>query len=113
MTLMRGDVVLIRMLFHQASGSKVRPALVLLDIGDDDFVAAPVTSQSRVSEYDLSIERWQAAGLNVASYARIHKLTVLSKADVARKLGSLSDVDRGSLNVLLCRAFCVEVHEER
>jgi len=39
MTLQTGDVVLIRMRFHQTQGSKVRPALVLLDTGDDDFVA--------------------------------------------------------------------------
>ena len=45
MTLRLGEVVLIRMLFHQAPGSKVRPALVLLDAGDNDFVAAPITSQ--------------------------------------------------------------------
>jgi hypothetical protein len=43
MTLRLGEVVLIRMLFHQAPGSKVRPALVLLDPGDNDFVAAPIT----------------------------------------------------------------------
>ena len=33
--------------FHQAVGGKVRPAIVLLDAGDDDFVAAPVTSRDR------------------------------------------------------------------
>jgi len=49
MTLRLGEVVLIRMQFHQAPGSKVRPALVLLDTGDDDFVAAPVTSEPRLS----------------------------------------------------------------
>jgi hypothetical protein len=39
----RFEVVLIRIDFHQASGFKVPPAVVLLDTGDDDFVAAPVT----------------------------------------------------------------------
>jgi hypothetical protein len=33
--------------FHQSAGAKVRPALVLLDTGDEDFVAAPITSQAR------------------------------------------------------------------
>lgn len=41
MTLRPGEVVLIRIDFHQASGGKVRPAVVLLDAGDDDFVGAP------------------------------------------------------------------------
>lgn len=79
MTLQTGEVVLIRMQFHQTQGSKVRPALVLLDTGDDDFVAAPVTSQLRTSEFDFALADWRAAGLNVPSFARVHKLTVLPK----------------------------------
>ena len=43
------------MQFHEATGAKVRPAVVLLDTGDSDFVAAPVTSQARNSEFDLTI----------------------------------------------------------
>ena len=101
-----GEVVLIRMQFQQTPGSKVRPALVLLDAGDDDFVAAPITSQPRFSDYDLAIEDWRATGLNVASSVRIHKLTVLAKADVVRSLGLVSDTDRESLIDVLCRAFC-------
>jgi mRNA interferase MazF len=63
MTLRFGEVVLIRMQFHQAAGAKVRPALVVLDTGDDDFVAAPITSQARHSDYDLAMEDWRTAGL--------------------------------------------------
>lgn len=82
MTLRLGEVILIRMQFHQTPGFKVRPALVLLESGDDDFVAAPITSQARLSEYDCTIGDWRAAGLNVASSVRLHKLTVLEKAEV-------------------------------
>ena len=39
MTLRSGDVVLIRMQFHQATGAKVPTAMVLLDTGDDGLVA--------------------------------------------------------------------------
>lgn len=106
MILQFGEVVLIRMQFHQATGAKVRPAMALLDTGDEDFVAAPITSQARHSEYDLAIEDWRAPGLNVASYIRVHKLTVLAKADVVRNLGLASERDRESLIGLLCRAFC-------
>src|SRR5262249_47555552 len=106
MTLRLGEVVLIRMQFHQSQGSKVRPAVVLLDTGDDDFVAAPITSQLKVSKCDLSMKDWRGAGLNVPSSIRIHKLTVLSKIDIARSLGCLSDKDHESLVTSLCRAFC-------
>lgn len=106
MTLQFGDVVLIRMDFHQTAGAKVRPAVVMLDTGDEDFVAAPITSQVRNSNWDLRIEQWQKAGLNAASYTRAHKLAVLAKADIARQIGSLASEDRVRLNSLLCDALC-------
>ena len=106
MTLQAGDVVLIRTQFHQAQGSTIRCALMLLDTGDDDFVAAPVTSQARASEFDFAILDWRAAGLNVPSSARIHKLTVLPKTYVVRRLGSCADPDHASLLEALCRIFC-------
>ena len=81
MKLQGAEVVLIRMQFHQAQGSKIRPALVLFDAGDEDFLAAPITSQPRASEFDLVVADWQAAGLNVPSTARVHKLTVGQSGD--------------------------------
>lgn len=108
MTLHPAEVVLIRLQFHQAQGSKIRPAIVLLDTGDDDFVAAPVTSHARSSEFDLVLEGWQEAGLNVPSFVRVHKLTVLAKADIVRRIGICSTADRRAIRTVTCRAFCPE-----
>ena len=94
------------MQFHQATGAKVKPAVGLLDAGDADFVAAPLTSQARHSDYNLAMEDWRVAGLNVASYIRVHKVSVLAKADTVRSLGLLAEGDREALVLLLCRAFC-------
>lgn len=105
MRLQAGEVILIRMEFHAAAGGKVRPAVVLLDAGDDDFVAAPITSQPRNSEFDLPIQQWRAAGLNVGSTIRVHKLTVLAKGEIVRRLGALAGPDREALISLLRRAF--------
>jgi mRNA interferase MazF len=105
MKLQLGDVVLLRMEFHQAVGGKVRPAIVLLDAGDDDFVAAPVTSRAKLSEYDLPLQEWKIAGLNVPSFVRVHKLTVLPKSGIVRKLGVLTEPDRDALVQILARAF--------
>ena len=105
MKLQIGDVILLRMEFHQTEGGKVRPAIVLLDAGDADFVAAPVTSRPRLSEYDLPVEEWKEAGLNVPSFIRIHKLTVLPKSGIVRQLGSLTKSDRDALTRILARAF--------
>ena len=58
MTLQFGEVVLIRI---QATGAKVRPAVVLLDSGDDDFVAAPIKSQVRTTIGRSKIgEQWDS-----------------------------------------------------
>jgi mRNA interferase MazF len=105
MNLQLGEIVLVRMEFHQTEGAKVRPAVTLLDTGDDDFVAAPVTSIHRLSEYDLPIREWKAAGLNVPSFVRVHKLTVLPKNGIVRRLGGLKKNDREALIRLVARAF--------
>jgi hypothetical protein len=57
MTLQTGEVVLIRIDFHQTPGGKLRPAVVLLDSADDDFVAAPITSRARMSNFDVPIHQ--------------------------------------------------------
>ena len=108
MTLRPGEIVLIRIDFHQASGGKLRPAAVLLDSGDDDFVAAPVTSRSWVSDFDVPIHQWREAGLNTASTIRVHKLTVLAKDEIVRRLGELSATDRIALAEVLRRAFSID-----
>lgn len=108
MTLAFGEVVLIRIPFQEAPGAKVRPAAVLLDSGDDDFVAAPITSRAQSFRYDLVVRDWSAAGLNVASWIRVHKLTVLTKASIVRPLGQLSESDRASLASVVRDAFCAD-----
>ena len=77
----------------------------MLDSGDDDFVAAPVTPRFRVSAFDVAIHQWREAGLNAASTIRVHKLTVLAKTEIARRLGELTVADRAALAEALRRAF--------
>ncbi|MGJ5814358.1 type II toxin-antitoxin system PemK/MazF family toxin [Paludibaculum fermentans] len=108
MTLRPGEVVLIRIDYHQTPGGKVRPAIVLLDADDDDFVAAPITSRSRTSDYDVPIVQWREAGLNSPSTMRIHKLTVLAKSEMARRIGALVQEDRATLASALRMAFFLE-----
>jgi mRNA interferase MazF len=108
MTLRAGEVVLIRIDFLSGVGGKLRPAVVLLDSGDDDFVAAPITSRLRVSDYDVPIQQWREAGLNTASTIRVHKLTVLAKDEIVRRLGDLAEADRTTLREVLGRAFSLD-----
>jgi mRNA-degrading endonuclease toxin of MazEF toxin-antitoxin module len=86
----------------------VRHAVVLLDSADDDFIAAPITSSNRVSGFDVPILQWREAGLNTASTIRVHKLTVLAKDEIVRRLGELADADRIALSEVLRRAFSLD-----
>jgi len=106
MILRFGDVVLSRLPFHQSDGSKIRPAVVVLDVGDDDFVMAPVTSRIRQSDYAFLIHDWLAAGLTMASCIRIDKTTLLSKNAIIRKLGQLELQDRDAFASIVCKVFC-------
>jgi len=108
MTLRPGEVVLIRIDFHQMPGGKVRPAVVLIDSRDDDFVAELITSQPRHTDFDIAVRQWREAGLNVASTIRVHKLTVLAKDEIVRRLGELAATDRTALAEVLRRTFSVE-----
>src|ERR1039458_2864077 len=108
MTLRPGEVVLIRIDFHQTPGGKLRPAVVLLDSADDDFVAAPITRRPRVSDFDVPIHQGSEAGLNTASTIRVHKLTVLAKDEIVRRLGELTAADRIALAEILRRAFSID-----
>ena len=108
MTFRPGEIVLIRIDFHQTPGGKLRPAVVLLDSADDDFVAAPITSRLRVSDFDVPIHYWREAGLNIASTIRVHKLTVLAKDEVAGRLGELAGADRTALTEVLRRTFSLD-----
>jgi mRNA interferase MazF len=108
MTLRPVEIVLIRIGFHQTPGGKLRPAAVLLDSGDDGLVAAPVASRFRASDFDVPIHHWHAAGLNTASTIRVHKLTVLAKDEIVRRLGELAVAGRAALAEVLRRAFSID-----
>ena len=106
MDLVPGDVVLVEVRFHQAPGAKVRPAVVVLDSAMRTLLALRSPRGDARPEFDLNLAGWQAAGLNVPSIARVHKLAVLAKASIRQVLGRLSDDDLADLRAALCRAFC-------
>jgi hypothetical protein len=45
---------------------------------------------------------------NTASTIRVHKLTVLAKDEVVRRLGELATADRAALTEVLRRAFAMD-----
>jgi mRNA interferase MazF len=85
-----GDVLLISFPFSNLVGSKRRPALVLLDTGDQDVIVARITSQNAQTALDADLTDWHEAGLRLPSVVRIHKIASLEKQLVERRLGRLT-----------------------
>ena len=91
-----GDVVLV--VFSQTDGNrKQRPALVILDIGDDDIILAPITTTERKSKGDYKIKNWRQSGLLLDSWVRLTKITCLNKSDTRRQLGTFSASDKNQI----------------
>lgn len=101
-----GDIVLLAFPFTGGSGKKQRPALVVLDPGDDDLLVARVTTQPEQSRLDLALKEWRRAGLLAPSTVRMHKLATLEKALVVRTLGRLTDQDQAAFSGLFRRMYC-------
>ena len=88
-----GDVVLVA--FYQTDGNKKqRPALVILDTGDDDIILAPITTTERKSKGDYKIKNWQQSGLLLDSWVRLAKIACLSKSDIYQRLGAFTVYDK-------------------
>lgn len=88
-----GCVVLID--FLQPDGiKKKRPALVILDVGDNDVVVVPITTKERKGAGDYKIINWSDGGLLLASLARLAKVSCLARNDVNRSLGNITDHDK-------------------
>jgi mRNA interferase MazF len=98
-----GEVLLLSFPFSDAGSMKRRPALVLLDTGDNDILVARITGQLTQTQFDVELQEWQQAGLRLPSVVRLHKLATLEKRLVERSLGSLSDTDLQQVQTTLQR----------
>ncbi|MCK4325122.1 type II toxin-antitoxin system PemK/MazF family toxin [bacterium] len=92
-----GEVVLVDFPESGAANMKRRPALVVLDIGDADIVLAPITTKERSGRGDYKLRDWSSSGLLRDSWVRLAKISCLGKSDIARRLGRLTDHDKGML----------------
>jgi len=101
-----GEVLLLAFPFADESGHKRRPAVVVLDAGDQDVLVARVTSQPHSTPFDLHIAGWQGAGLLGPSVIRLHKLATVAKGSVTRRIGELQEADRAAFWHLFRGVYC-------
>ena len=104
-----GEILLLDFPYTDGAGASRRPALVLLDTGDNDVldtgdndvVVSRVTGQPARDQYDIEVNDLGSAGLRLQSIVRLHKLATLKKRLVQRRLGSLSEVDQNRVRQAL------------
>jgi mRNA interferase MazF len=88
-----GDVVLVDVPFTDLSGTKKRPALVLLPRGSDFLVAFFTSRIERAGRDDVVIHASPDNGLAADSAALVTKLFSLHESLIARRLGRLAESD--------------------
>lgn len=106
MTYELGDILLLNAFPYSSLGAvKKRPALVLADTGDEDFLLCRITSEAGRDLYDLEIDDWKEVGLLLPSTIRLSKIATLTKRLVLKKLGRLGSPERRRVRSTLKKLF--------
>ncbi len=91
---MFGEIFLCQFPFTSGATSKVRPALVLFDLGPDALICR-VTSVVRSGALDVMLADWRVAGLLKPSVARLDRLVTAERSVIfLRQLGVLGTADQ-------------------
>ena len=87
----RGAVVLVRFPFSDLSKTKLRPAVVLADVGRGDSILCQVTSKPYADPATVVLEQaaFASGSLQVTSYARPSKLFTASRELITAEVGVL------------------------
>ena len=90
----RGEVILVRYLFSDLSGSKIRPAIIVnAPHTSKDVFILPLTSKTRsLLAGEFILKDWSQAGLNVETAIKRGVYTV-HKNLIVQRVGKLSDSD--------------------
>ena len=86
-----GSVILVPFPFSDLSQSKLRPAVVLADVGRGDWILCQITSKpySDPKAIELTDDSFAKGSLHVMSYARPGKLFTANRSLIVRQVGVL------------------------
>lgn len=87
-----GQVVFLRFPFSDLSGTKLRPAVLIADVGQADWIACQITSNPYIDSRAIAIGIGEFAkgGLRHASYVRPTKLFTANESLIAADEGALT-----------------------
>ncbi len=109
-----GAVVLVQFPFSDLSRSKLRPAVVLANVGRNDLLLCQITSNPYADAQAIRIrpENFDQGGLERVSYARPGKLFTAHESIVSREVGRLAYDTRLNL-ALAIKSMLEEQLEQR
>ncbi len=100
-----GDIVIIAFPYTNMNGSIMRPAMVIVDTGDEDIIVSRITSQKRLIETEVEIHNWKDKGLLMQSYVRLSKIATLNRKDIKKKISTLDKSDIKKSKKILKKLF--------
>ena len=99
-----GDVYVCVFPFTSGEGAKARPVLAMMDLGPDCLVCR-ITSVPHRGFLDLSVNRWQEAGLEKPSTIRLSRLVTVEKSILKVRIGRLALEDLDQVRTLWNEQF--------
>lgn len=99
--MIKGDIILVPFPFTNLSGTKIRPALVLISSDIDVTIAFVTTQFNWIDESCVEIESSRQNGLKKNSLLRLDKLASIDKTLVLGKIGNLNPEDIKRINIQL------------
>ena len=89
---MVGDVILTPFPFTNLQDTKLRPAVVLADVGSKDWILCQITSRpARDRSIIIRADDMDSGELRLLSWARPDRLSTLNEGIFRRKVGQLTD----------------------
>jgi len=105
----KGDLVLVPFPFTDLSGSKTRPALVLVDQPRDVTVAFISTQLAKAEANDVSLTPTKKNGLKKTSIIKLSKIATLEKQLFLGKLGEVSPSKLREIDQNLLKIFQIKI----
>ncbi len=103
-----GDIVIIAFPYTNMNNTVMRPAMVVVDTGDEDIIVARITSQKRDKATEVEVHNWRNKGLLMPSYVRMSKIATLNRKDIRKKISRLDEEDIKRAKEILKRLFELE-----
>ncbi|MDD4082608.1 MAG: type II toxin-antitoxin system PemK/MazF family toxin [Sphaerochaetaceae bacterium] len=89
--IVKGDVVVIRILFTDLSSDKKRPALVIANLGGEDLILCQITSKEPLNNFvKLTEKDFLTTNLEVNSFVRVDKIFTLDSKMIEYKIGKIN-----------------------